>query len=187
MTDEIIPGDAVLYMKVGMHAQESLDDIIARKQREIDQVGYAMWGYGGNTCHPRTMVQPFAQRCADDGLPFRLVMEPVTSNHDRAPRRATRYSLDEQSWHEVPTGINVLGSRFALCIAGLRATDEELALGATSVAFGRQEGKPGTDYLRGQADKALLRVGDPTVGPGRVAKIELEAYIVEPWSVFVRD
>jgi hypothetical protein len=36
-------------MKVGTHAQESLEDIIARKSKEIDDAGYAMWGYGGKT------------------------------------------------------------------------------------------------------------------------------------------
>jgi hypothetical protein len=60
--DTIIrPGAGVLYMKVGTHAGESLEDILRRKTREIEEAGYALWGYGGNTCHPLTMVQPFAR------------------------------------------------------------------------------------------------------------------------------
>ena len=55
------PGQGLLYMKVGTHAQESLEAIIARKTREIEQAGFALWGYGGSTCHPQTMVQPFVR------------------------------------------------------------------------------------------------------------------------------
>lgn len=58
------PGTAILYMKVGTHANEGLEAIIARKQREIEEAGVAFWGYGGSTCHPTTMVQPFAERLA---------------------------------------------------------------------------------------------------------------------------
>lgn len=52
MSDLIRPGYPVLYMKVGMHAGESLEDILERKQAEVDRVGFAMWGYGGPTCPP---------------------------------------------------------------------------------------------------------------------------------------
>ena len=78
MTDLIRPGDQLLFMKVGMHAQESLDDILQRKQAEIDRIGYAMWGYGGPTCPP-ARVQSHAEQCAASGRVIRLVMEPVNS------------------------------------------------------------------------------------------------------------
>ena len=55
------PGDGILFMKVGVHARESLEDIIERKDKEIRDAGYALWGYGGSTCHPSTMVQPFGE------------------------------------------------------------------------------------------------------------------------------
>ena len=48
-------------MKVGLHAQESIEDIVKRKQREFEDTGSIFWGYGGSTCHPLTMVQPFAK------------------------------------------------------------------------------------------------------------------------------
>jgi hypothetical protein len=64
MADLLKPGQGFLYMKVGTHAQESLEDIIKRKAKEIRDAGFALGGYGGNTCHPQTMVQPFARECA---------------------------------------------------------------------------------------------------------------------------
>lgn len=184
MTDLIQPGDPVLYMKVGMHAQESLADIIERKQKEIDRVGFAMWGYGGSTCRPN-YVRPFADQCASTGRVIRLVMEPVNSHHAREPARATHYSVDNEHWEEVPIGIDVLGSRFALCIADLREVDEELRLGSTAVAIGPQKGKIGDEYVRGQTDKACLEVL-PTDHEGRVAPIKLEANMVAPWAVFLQ-
>lgn len=186
MTNQIRSGDAVIYMKVGMHARESLKDILERKQGEIDRVGFAMWGYGGPTCHPRRFVQPFAEECRQAGQVIRLVMEPVNSRHARDPERASRYSLDNLIWQTIPEGINVLGSRFALCIQNLREAEEALPLGATTVAVGPSVGKSGAEYIQGQIDKACLRVSESTE-PGRVAAIKLEADLLEPWAVFVRQ
>ena len=45
MSQTIEPGDGLLYMKVGTHAQESLEDILRRKTKEIESKGYAFWGY----------------------------------------------------------------------------------------------------------------------------------------------
>lgn len=185
MTDAIEVGDAVLYMKVGMHAQESLDDILARKQAEIDRVGYAMWGYGGPTCHPVRAVQPFAAQQIAAGKVIRLVMEPVNSRHAREPARATEYSLDNKLWRPVPDDIDVLGSRYALCITNLRETDEELPLDATSVAIGKSAGKDGATFIQGRVDKACLEIG-PRQGAGRIAQIKLQADLLDPWAVFVR-
>ena len=65
MSELVEPGAGLLFMKVGVHAQETLEDIVARKMGEIDKAGYGLWGYGGNTCHPGTMVQPFAEKFAE--------------------------------------------------------------------------------------------------------------------------
>lgn len=184
MTDQVLPGDQILYMKVGMHAQESLEDILKRKQAEIDRVGFAMWGYGGPTCHP-ARVQQHAGECAEVGRPIRLVMEPVNSKHDREPKRAEYFSLDNHEWEQVPDGINVLGSRYALCITNLREVDEDLPLAATQVAFGPSIGKAGDAYIKGRVDKACLEVV-PDYGDGKVVSIKLSADLVSPWSVFLR-
>ena len=185
MTDDAIsPGDSFIYMKVGMHAKESLEDIVARKQQEIDEVGYGMWGYGGPTCHP-DRVRAYASEQAESGHVIRLVMEPVTSRHDREPKRSPAYSVDRNTWVPIPEGINVLGSRYALCIANLRLTEEELPLGATRVAVGPSQGRSGADYISGQVDKACLEMVD-TANEGRIAPIRLEADVIAPWAVFLK-
>src|SRR5215468_774847 len=118
---ELRPGAAVLYMKIGTHAQETLPDILRRKAKEIEDAGFAMWGYGGNTCHPTAKVQPFVRSV---NRPILLCMQPMQSRHFAEPLRAGEYSADGLHWNLIPSAINVVGSRYALCIDELTEVDE---------------------------------------------------------------
>lgn len=189
MSGIIHPGAGVVYMKVGTHAQEQLSDIIARKRREIEEEGFAMWGYGGNTCHPASMVQPFARDIAEKGRPIHLVMHEMDSRHYAEQVRAARYSVNGTDWTEIPKAINVLGSRFALMIKDLRPHDDELDLAATRVAVGPNSGRLGSRYVRGQADKACLIVGEPenVNEEAKKVKIDLVAELIDPYAVFLSE
>ncbi|HUY08602.1 MAG TPA: hypothetical protein VMW80_04020 [Candidatus Dormibacteraeota bacterium] len=183
-------GAGLLYMKVGNHAQESLTDIIRRKTAEITQAGYALWGYGGNTCHPLKVVQPFAKSYAQRGEVIYLCMQPMDSKHFAEPVRAKEFSGDGLHWEEIPPSINVLGSRYALTVADLRPEEFDLPLARTRVALGTCQGRLGSDYVAGRVDKACLEVlGEEAVEPDdrSVVHIGLVARIVEPYAVFVRN
>lgn len=186
MTDEFDAGDAILFMKVGTHANEPLDQIIERKRQEIDNAGYAMWGYGGNTCHPRTMVQPFARARHTPDRPIRLVMEPMDSKHFAERVRAQEFSIDGLTWQAIPEAINVLGSRYALCIRSLHRAESQLSLGQTRVAVGNSQGRSGDVYVNGRVDKACLDVTEDR-SDERVVEIGLVAELVEPFAVFLRN
>jgi hypothetical protein len=190
VNDIIKPGAGVLYMKVGTHANEPLDAIIARKQAEIDAAGFALWGYGGNTCHPTTMVQPFARDFELRGETIHLVMHPMVPKHFAVPARAEEMSTDGLGWTPIPDAINVLGSRYALAIAGLQRIEFVLPLSQTRVAVGNSRGRRGDEYIQGRVDKAVLEVVDELAddeGPERAAEeIGLVAQLVEPFAVFVR-
>lgn len=191
MTSIIRPGAGIVYMKVGKHAQESLADIIKRKSDEIHKAGYTMWGYGGNTCHPTTMVQPFAEDVNKTGAPIYLCMQAMDSKHDADPLRAHEYSVDGLKWKEIPKDINVLGSRYALVIKSLREEDHVLKLHETRVALGANAGRVGSRYIRGRVDKACLFVDEkPELtndGEATDININLVAELVDPYSVFLRD
>lgn len=178
------PGTRVLFMKVGTHAGEDLAAIIERKQQEIDAEGFSLWGYGGNTCHPTSMVQPFAR--AADG-PIVLAMHSMVSNHFAAPVRADEYSADGVSWQRIPDAINVLGSRYALAVTNLQPVADALNLGATRVAVGNSRGKVGSDYVRGRVDKACLEVAPPAEMNVAPLQISLRAELVDPFAVFLRN
>jgi hypothetical protein len=170
-------------MKVGTNAKEGLADIYERKRREIEEEGYAMWGYGGNTCHPTSMVQPFARAAAG---PIKLVMQPMASKHFAEPMRANEFSADGKSWSAIPDGINVLGSRYALCIDSLDQVDEMLNLAETRVAVGNSRGRNGLEYVRGRVDKACLEVvGVSEITAGSV-RIGLTAHVISPYAVLLR-
>ena len=178
------PGDSILYMKVGTHASEELSDIIARKRAEIEAEGMAFWGYGGNTCHPSSIVRPFAMGSAG---PIVLAMQPMTSNHFAVPVRADEYSEDGVKWKEVPKGINCVGSRYALLVDSLTEVDDVVDLSRTRVAVGPSRGKVGANYIRGRVDKACLEVTDEPAGDPKVVDIKLQANLVAPYAVFLRN
>lgn len=192
MTELVKPGSGLLFMKVGVHAQETLEDIVARKMGEIDKAGYGLWGYGGNTCHPATMVQPFAEKFAEQGKPIHLVMEEMDSKHFAEPRIAAEFSADGREWEEIPEDIEVLGSRFALVIDNLREHEETLSLNQTKVAVGNSMGRLGSRYVSGRVDKACLEV---LPEPQRVNEentkaerpINLVADLRAPYAVFLRN
>lgn len=191
MTDIITPGAGILFMKVGIHAQESLEDIIARKTKEIEDEGYALWGYGGNTCHPQTMVQPFARDFELRGNTIYLCMHEMVSNHWAVPVRADQFSVDSQTWQNIPSGINVLGSRYALVIKSLRQDSFDLPLSITRVAIGNSQGREGSKYIQGRVDKACLVVSDEAAAAPSSATnpihIGLVAELHTPYAVYVRN
>ena len=187
--DLLAPGNGLIYMKVGTHAQESLEDIYVRKKKEIEKVGYTLWGYGGNTCHPSTMVQPFAKSFEQKGQTIHLFMEPMESSHWAPPVVANQYSADGIEWKDIHRAIEVRGSRFALAIKKLQKKDIELPLQATAVAIGNCTGRPGDLYVKGRVDKACLEVVETPTIPNierKPAKIGLVAELVSPYAVYLK-
>lgn len=191
MSEIIQPNSAVLFMKIGIHAREPLEEIIKRKLQEIDEAGEAYWGYGGSTCHPTGMVQPFAKEQAELNRPIHLVMQKMESNHWAEPVPADEYSVDGRVWLPVPRGIQVRGSRYALVIEDLHEDDFTLPLSRTHVARGPSAGKSGKDYISGRVDKACLaldaNVDIPLAPDESATPIGLVAKLKPPYAVFLRN
>lgn len=181
------PGDPFLYMKVGVHASESLEDIIKRKRAEIEEAGVSFWGYGGSSCHPLNAVQPFVKEVTAKGTTVRLLMQEITSRH-WAQGEATEYSSDGTTYKAVPKGIKVLGSRYALVLKTLDEIDTDVPLFETTVGVGRMAGVSGAKYIRGHVDKACL-VYDPKAKheqQGNSVHLRLAAELAEPYAVLLR-
>lgn len=188
-TKGLQPGTPLLFMKVGTHANENLADILKRKKKEIQDGGFAMWGYGGSTCHPLSVVRPFAEMFQGRSEPIRLVMEEIDSHHFAEQIAADQYSVDGHEWIDIDTRVHqVLGSRYALFINNLRLDDIELPLEQSRVALGACEGRRGDEYVKGRVDKACL-IYDPTQpqGDSTIKKIGLVADIVTPYAALLRN
>jgi hypothetical protein len=188
--NEIVkPGAGLLFMKIGTHANESLANIIARKSAEIRNTGFGMWGYGGNTCHPASMVQPFARTFAERGQTIHLCMEEMVSNHF-GDGIAAEFSADGITWQKIPETIEVRGSRYALVIEDLHAEKFSLLLDQTRVPVGPSTGRVGSRYIKGRVDKACLEVIEaPELhndGEPRTIGIDLVAKLRDPYAVFLR-
>ena len=183
------PGQGFLYMKVGTHAKESLEEIIARKTQEIERAGFAVWSYGGSTCHPESMVQPFARSYQQRGGVIYLCMQEMNSKHFAEPLRAKEFSIDGVKWEQIHPDINVRGSRYALAINKLRVEEFELPLKATKVAIGNSMGRAGNLYIAGRVDKACLEVTEEmnlAAQSEEKVRIGLVAELIEPFAVYVR-
>lgn len=181
------PDQGILFMKVGVHAQESLEAIVRRKTKEIEEAGFAFWGYGGNTCHPTAMVQPFAKKFEQRGGVI-VCMHEMDSRHHAEQVRASHYSVDGRMWEPIPPAINVLGSRYALKIKRLRREEFELPLTNTRVAVGRNRGRRGNLYVYGRVDKACLEIDPEGSSTGEhTIKISLVADLCEPYAVFLKN
>ena len=190
MSTILRPNGSVLFMKIGIHAQETFEEIIKRMLREIEDAGQSFWGYGGNTCHPTSMVQPFASDRALPDRPIHLVMEKMTSNHFAEPLPADEYSIDGRKWQPVPDGIEVRGSRYALVIDDLKEVDLRLPLGRTRVAVGPSIGRSGRKYVAGRVDKACLDLNEDIAEPiseEESTPIGLVATLKAPYAVFLRN
>ncbi len=186
-------GSGLIFMKVGTHAREPLEQIIERKRRELNRAGKIFWGYGGTTCHPTRTVRPFAAAHAEVGRTVTLVMQKMTSRQFAEPDLAKEYSQDGVNWRPIPRGIEVRGSRYAMVLGSLEDENVLLDLDALRVWDGRCRGNLASQYLRGHVDKACLEVlenpfltQDGRALDRRHVAIGLTALVVEPYAVFLR-
>jgi hypothetical protein len=186
---ELQDGEPFVYMKVGIHAKESLQDIIARKRKEIADAGVSFWGYGGSTCHPLNAVQPFVRDESAHGVTVRLLMQEIDSRHFAENVRAESYSEDGLVWKPVPKPINVLGSRYALVISSLDEIELSVSLKDTKVGVGRFQGSSGLEYVRGHVDKACLIYSPTSVASpeAKIIPLKLSAKLTAPYAVLLKN
>jgi hypothetical protein len=181
----------LIYMKVGLHAREPIEEIITRKRKEFDSAGSIFWGYGGATCHPLTMVQPFAKESAKNGKEVLIIMQKMDSKHAASPEVAKQYSDDGVNWQPIPKGIEVRGSRYALVLDQLREEEFDVDLSELQVGVGPSRGRPATAYLVGQADKGCFIYVPrprPIATQEHVLKhIALVARVKAPYAVLVKN
>ncbi len=180
-----------LFMKVGNHAGETWEQILERKRREFDRTGKIFWGYGGNTCHPINVVQPFSRLVVKEHGGIMLIMEPIDSRADPDIVPAKEFSPDGANWEPIPEGIQVTGSRFALVLDEIKPGDLELSLNEFEVAIGPSAGKAAEQYLVGHVDKGcFVKSQQPrTLAENQrrpTRRIGYMAQMKEPYAVLLR-
>lgn len=182
--------EAFVFMRVGNHAGETFEEILARKQREYDRAGMIFWGYGGTTLHPIRHVQPFVRSLSENGGDLRIIMEPIQSRADPDILPAQEYSVDGVHWEPIPDGIEVTGSRYAVVLDEIKPGHLDLDLSKFEVGIGPSRGRNADEYVRGRVDKGCFvaagLASDRSVAAGRIIPIEYQARLLEPYAVMLR-
>ena len=193
------PDDAFVFMKIGSHAGETLEQIIERKNREFQETGRVFWGYGGSACHPLQQVQPFVRMHLRRSGRILLVMQSVVSNADPDIVEATEFPEDGVNWQPMPKENRVTGSRYALILDEIKPDAIEIDTTKYQVGIGPSRGRTADKYLKGRIDKACLTVAadleesqnltedDEVVTKKKTIKIaEFSAELKEPYAVLLR-
>ena len=189
MTNVIVADlPAIVFMKVGRHAGEDFEEILARKRAEYESTGMIFWGYGGGTMHPIQRVQPFARMKIEQHVGLTLVMQGIDSRHPDTEAFAKEYSRDGINWVPVPEGILVRGSRYALVLDEIHEGDLGIDLGQYRVGIGPSAGRLATEYVKGRVDKACLEhiEGSVAGGESKVVTVNPSAALKEPYAVLLR-
>lgn len=189
--DLLCPGSGIIYLKAGATNGLSIASLVAQKSNEIVDLGSALWAYGGNTCHPTSMVQPFADFHKRRGKPIRLLIEDISTEKYVKPYCALEASCDGVDWTEIPDDVNVLGSRYAFVVGSLLRSSMTLPLHRTVVAIGPSAGRLGSSYVAGRVDMACLTMlGKNEVSeaspPNCERKIQFVGTLLSPYAVFLR-
>ena len=179
---------AFIFMRVGHHAGEELDTILARKQRELRAAGQIFWGYGGPTLHPTKAVQPFVKLWEADEGAMRVLMATTDSRADRNIFSAREFSIDGNIWKPLPSSAVVTGAKYALVLGEIEPVTLNLDLRRFEVGIGRSRGRNAASYIRGRVDKGCL-VATQQPDAERVRRqvsIALQARLLAPYAVMVR-
>ena len=178
-----------VFMKVGDHAGETFEDILARKRKEYVKTGMIFWGYGGNACHPIQQIRPFARSVFDKQGSLYLLMQPIHSNADPDILPATEFSADGVTWEKIPKGIEVTGSRYALVLDEILPEEIDINLEQYVIGIGPSIDRRAQDYLKGRTDKACL-VHSPTheeiLNKNNIRGVKYAARMQEPFAVLLR-
>ena len=181
------PLKSFILMKIGYHVNETLEEIITRKQKEQSICGKIFWGYGGTLCHPITQVVPFMQKVIQkDIITPVFAMSFTPSRFNTTLRTSQEYSLDGKIWNTLPTGVMVTTSKQAIVCRNLQRVDQALNLSKYEVAVGPSKGKPLSKYLSYRTDKACAILSEKSNSNNKVLKINYIAEIIEPYAVCLR-
>lgn len=179
--------DYIVYMKYGVHTGEELDSIITRKVKEIADTGVMFWGYGGTLCHPIKQILPFVELAKKNKRDIYLVMSRTPSNHYGESSVSQHYSIDGVNFSDIPKGISVLGSRYALVCDSLQECDFKLNLAEYEVAIGPKQGNNLGEFIRNRVDKgcAIKRKTNDTI-LNKIVDITLVGKLSPPFAALIK-
>ena len=174
----------IVFMKIGYHGDETLDEIIDRKMREERSCGVIFWGYGGTICHPLNQVSPFVRSAKEQGYKVKLIFSVTPSKFHKERHNARYYSADRKIWQSMPNGSLITSSAFAITCRNFRKVNYKVDISKYKVAIGPNKGKNLHEYLSYRTDKACAVYNPQTGKACHLIPVTFEADVVFPYSVF---
>ena len=196
--DNSVP-KAFIFMKVVNYGEDTLEEIMERKQRELNDVGWTYWGYGGNEgtgpLHPKKQVQPFAGQWMKEPGSVQVLMEKIDGKFNIELPTAKKYSaddsVDEERWNCLPSGIYLPRTKWALVLGEIIEVTPplELDLRDYKVGIGPSCGNNAAKYLSGKTSKGcLVETETPYRGSDapETVTITYQAFLKFPYAVFLK-
>lgn len=180
---------AFVWCIAGPHVGETLIDIVARKQRDIERFGWCLWAYGGmGNVHPETEVRRLAREYAP-GTILPLFMPDTGKKYPEngVPFTTYRRSRDAEI-QELPTGMSrATGGRSsrAFWVTSLQWSDDaSVDVGHYVAPYSRRGPQPLSEYLKGSHGRACAAlVADPQGSVQR--RVHVVAELRPPYAVFL--
>lgn len=201
--------DAFIFMKVGDYGEDTLEKIVERKQRELNEVGETYWAYGGKTgrgpLHPKNQIQPFAGKWMKEPGSVQVLMEKIDGGYNIELPAAKKYSavdsVDEKDWNCLPSGIYLSQTKWALVLDEIMECDLTIDLREFEVHRPGKKAINATQYMafRGMkeltgrkrgANKGCLVTAESTYDGPDAPKAEVcvsyKASLKFPYAVFLK-
>lgn len=156
----------IVLMAYGTHAGEGPDCIISRKKNELIKTGRVFWGYNGTLCHPINQIQPFLQENIENDQQTYLALvqtQTYLEQHNVVNvinNRAILYSEDRIDWLPIPSGNNVIGSKYAVICSSFEKCNIAVDLSQYRMMYGTYAGKRASDFWGWRKNKACCRYSD---------------------------
>ena len=121
------------------------------------------WGYGGNTCHPTTVAQPFAESTKSGANQFTCSCKNESKHWAEDLICEVSFRLTETNWKPIPENDQVRGSRYAPFASRVSNKRSWCCRSQTPGRYWRWQraiGRAATS--RGRSIRHALRSGCPT-------------------------
>ncbi len=171
-------------MKIGPFCGFSLEEIINIKTKEQEAIGKFFLGYSGVFCHPKR-VSEFIKLAKAENEKVMVLFTTTPSNFNSPIERLSHYSLDSESWQELPEEVLLVGSKYSIVAKDMKPVDFEIDLSHYQSMLGTTPGKTLDQYLRFRCDKACA-VYKPTKSSGKKSKISYMCELDDEGVVYVK-
>ena len=120
--------DYAILSLAGRHAKESFEEIITRKQKDIENVGYTYWQEYSSKSYP-DKVQSFKDMVSSKGILMNCLLYKGNTQDTQNDTQATEWSKDKEHWQKIspklsPVTGKLTANSHALVFSKLESVDD---------------------------------------------------------------